>query len=55
MKMSEGSGLRHEAISEEAHYSAIRDQMVADLEHQGVNPRYLTEMKNVDIGKILRR
>jgi hypothetical protein len=29
--------------------------MVKDLEQQGVNPKYLSEMRNVDIGKILRR
>lgn len=34
---------------------AIREKMVADLEKQGVNPRYLTEMKAVDIKKILNR
>jgi hypothetical protein len=29
--------------------------MVKDLIAQGVNPRYLSEMRNVDIGKILKR
>jgi hypothetical protein len=29
--------------------------MVADLEAQGVDPKYLSEMKNVDVGKMLRR
>lgn len=51
----DGSNIREELIREEAKLSAIRDRMVQDLEAQGVNSKYLSEMKNVDIGKILRR
>jgi len=29
--------------------------MVSDLKAKGVNPRYLSEMINVDVGKMLRR
>lgn len=49
------SGMREQLIREEERLKVIRDKMVRDLEAQGVNPKYLTEMKNVDIGKILRR
>jgi hypothetical protein len=42
-------------IKEEAKLKVIRDKMVDDLVAQGVNPKYLTEMKAVDIGKILKR
>jgi hypothetical protein len=41
--------------SEEDKLKAIRDKMVRDLVQKGVNPKYLGEMKAVDIGKILRR
>lgn len=51
----EGSNIRTELIKEEAKLALIRDQMVKDLVGQGVNPRYLSEMRNVDIGKILKR
>jgi hypothetical protein len=29
--------------------------MVRELEVAGVNPKYLSEMRNVDVGKMLRR
>lgn len=51
----DGSNIRTELIKEEAKLSIIRDQMVKDLIAQGVNPKYLSEMRNVDIGKILKR
>lgn len=51
----EGSNIRTELIKEEAKLVTIRDRMVKDLVAQGVNPRYLSEMRNVDIGKILKR
>eukprot|EP00598_Pedospumella_elongata_P001430 CAMPEP_0184975840 /NCGR_PEP_ID=MMETSP1098-20130426/6939_1 /TAXON_ID=89044 /ORGANISM="Spumella elongata, Strain CCAP 955/1" /LENGTH=461 /DNA_ID=CAMNT_0027498615 /DNA_START=99 /DNA_END=1484 /DNA_ORIENTATION=+ len=47
--------IREELIREEAKLAVIRDQMVKDLVAQGVNPKYLSEMRNVDIGKILKR
>jgi hypothetical protein len=42
-------------LKEEAKLKVIRDKMVRDLLQQGVNDKYLSEMKNVDIGKILKR
>jgi hydrogenase maturation factor len=42
-------------VREEAKLKVIRDQMVNDLKAKGVNPRYLSEMINVDVGKMLRR
>lgn len=50
-----GPNIHQELIREEAKLKVIRDKMVADLEAQGVDPKYLTEMKNVDVGKMLRR
>ena len=47
--------IRTELIREEEKLRIIRDKMVRDLESQGVNPKYLSEMRNVDIGKMLRR
>jgi hypothetical protein len=51
----EGTRARQQAIADIARLSAVRDKMVSDLEAKGVNPKYLTEMKNVDIAKILLR
>jgi hypothetical protein len=53
--MNEGTHLRQERIQEIAKYGVIRDQMVADLASKGVHPRYLSEIKNVDVEKILRK
>lgn len=51
-----GAGnIREELIREEERLRVIRDQLAANLESQGVNPKYLSEMKNTDVGKILRR
>lgn len=50
-----GTAIRQQTVRDEAKFSVIRDNMVADLERKGVNPRFLSEMKAVDIGKILRR
>ena len=49
------TNIRTELIKEEAKLATIRDQMVKDLIAQGINPKYLSEMRNVDIGKILKR
>ena len=54
-KLDEGNKFRQEMIREETKLAVIRDKMVRDMEAQGVNPRYLSEMKNVDVGKMLRR
>jgi hypothetical protein len=53
--MNEGTILRQETVKEVAKYSVIRDQMVNELEAKGINPRFLSEMKSVDVGKILKR
>ena len=53
--MDNSGNIREELIREEAKLAVIRDQMVKDLVAQGVNPKYLSEMRNVDIGKILKR
>jgi hypothetical protein len=55
MKYEEGSLIRSKFIQDQAKLEAIREKMVRDLEDQGVNPNYLSEMKNVDIRKILNR
>jgi len=54
-KFDEGTKFRQELIAEEAKLSVIRDKMVRDLEAKGANPKYLSEMKTVDIGRMLRR
>lgn len=51
----EGYRLRQEFVREEARVAVIRDKLVQDLEYKGVNPKYLTEMKNCDISKIINR
>jgi hypothetical protein len=51
----ESAATREALIREEERLKVVRDRMVRDLESQGVNPKYLTEMRSVDIGKILRR
>ena len=55
LKAEEGSGNRAEFITESTKLETIRQKMVKDLEAEGVNPDYLTEMKNLDIKKILNR
>ena len=50
-----GSRFKNERAMEEERLKALRDKMVRDLEQKGVNPKYLSEMKAVDIGKLLRR
>ena len=42
-------------IREEARLKTVRDKMISDLVARGVNEQYLSEMRNLDIGKILRR
>mgnify|MGYP003386523454 CR=1 FL=1 len=42
-------------IKEEAKLQVLRDKMITDMEVRGVNPKYLGEMKNVDIRKLLVR
>lgn len=54
-KMNEGTALRQDTIKEVAKYCVIRDQMVSDLEAKGINPRFLSEMKSVDVERILKR
>lgn len=51
----DSAAAREAIIREEERLKVIRDRMVHELESQGVNAKYLTEMKHFDIGKILRR
>lgn len=53
--VDETYNIRQDLIKEEAKLNVIRDKMVADLAAQGVNPKYLTEMKAADLGKMLKR
>lgn len=54
-KFEEGAGSREKFIHDLSKLETIREKMVGDLESQGVNPRYLSEMRAVDIKKILNR
>ena len=54
-KYDEGAGNREKFVQDHARLEAIREKMVRDLEEKGVNPKYMSEMKNVDIKKILNR
>lgn len=54
-KYSLGSNNKQDAIREEARLSVIRDKMIQDMESKGINPKYLGEMKSVDIRKMLNR
>lgn len=51
----DGPNVREELIREEAKLNVIRNNMVSDLINQGVDPKYLSELKNVNIGKMLKR
>ena len=53
--LDEGAKFRQDLIRDEAKFEIIRDKMIKDLISKGVNPRYLSEMKATDIGKILKR
>ena len=53
--VQEGTKFMQDLLREESKLKTIRDKMVTDLEKKGVDPRYLSEMRNVDIGKILKR
>lgn len=54
-KYDEGAENRSKFIQDQARLEAIREKMVKDLVDKGVNPKYLSEMQNVDIKKILNR
>lgn len=54
-KYSLGHNNKQDLLKEEARLSVIRDKMIQDMEAKGVNPKYLGEMKNVDIKKLLNR
>ena len=53
--LDDGDKFRQELVAEESKLKVIRDRMVDDLKAKGVNPRYLSEMVNTDVGKMLRR
>ncbi|CAM9608694.1 unnamed protein product [Ectocarpus fasciculatus] len=54
-KFEEGRRLKQEYTMERAKLEAMRDKMVQDMEKRGINPKYLTEMKAVDIHKMHMR
>ena len=54
-KYSLGASNKQDLLREEARLSVIRDKLIEDMEAKGVNPKYLGEMKNVDIRKLLNR
>lgn len=54
-KFDEGARVREEWIAEKARLEAIREKMVRDLIREGVNPKYLSEMRSLDIGKVMAR
>lgn len=54
-KYDEGKKLKEEFAAERAKLETIRDKMVEDMTKKGVNPKYLTEMMNTDIGKMQMR
>lgn len=51
----EGAESRQALLRDETKLKVMRDKMVEDLLSQGVNTKYLSEMRNVDVGKYLRR
>lgn len=53
-KFDEGASFRQANLAEETRLKVIRDKMVSELEAKGVGAKYLAEMKNLDIGKLLR-
>jgi len=54
-ELTAGTKFRQELVADEARFSTLRDQMVEDLIRKGVNPKYVTDMQKLDVGKILRR
>jgi Trichohyalin-plectin-homology domain len=54
-KFEEGRCLKQAAALEKAKLEAMRDKMVRDMEEKGFNPKYLSEMKAVDIHKMHMR
>lgn len=54
-KYESGARFKQEMAAEEGKLRGIRDRMITELEAKGVNPKYLGEMRAVDIGKIIRR
>lgn len=54
-KFEEGAKLREEEEKELAKLALLQEHMVHDLELKGIDPRYLAEMKAVDIAKMLKR
>lgn len=53
--MDEGLRFKQELIGEVAKVDAYRERLLTDLEARGVNPKYLSEMKNVDVAKYINR
>jgi hypothetical protein len=53
--LTSGPNLRDELIKECAKLEVIREKMISDLMEQGVESRYLSELRNVNIEKIVKR
>ena len=54
-KRSEGRAIAMEFAVERAKLERIRKEYVERLEKEGVNPRYLSEMRRADLAKIQMR
>ncbi len=50
-----GTMYKQDLIAKESSLTVLRDKMIRDMEARGVNPKYLGEMRNVDIRKMLQR
>jgi hypothetical protein len=54
-KYDEGKKLKQEYAAERVKLETIRDHMIRELEKKGVNPKYFSEMRRADIGKLQMR
>lgn len=52
---AEGRSQKGDFVAEKARLGAIRDQMVSDLQRQGVDSKYLAEMMHINFDKLLMR
>jgi len=54
-KYKEGAALRHKTNAEIAKMQMIQEQMIKDCEAQGIDSKYLMEMKGLDMKKCVLR
>ena len=54
-KFEEGAKMRVDEAQELVRLTALQERMVHQLEMKGVDPKYLAEMKAVDISKMMKR